>query len=64
MVDLWTSIPLMALGGLVALALLVVLSVTDQRRSEPVPVDREHAPARRDRRPRTDSFLTESGGTI
>jgi len=38
MVEFWTSIPLMALAALVTGALLMVLSVTDQRRPESVPV--------------------------
>jgi hypothetical protein len=51
MVDFWTSIPLMALAAVIAGTLLLVLSVTDHRRTETVPLrldgrrDREHAEA-------------------
>ena len=37
MFDFWSSIPLMALTGLVSAALLLVLSVADQRRTEAAP---------------------------
>jgi hypothetical protein len=47
MVDFWTSIPLMALAAVIAGALLLVLSVTDQRRTEPVPLRLDGEPERR-----------------
>jgi len=47
MFDFWTSIPLMALAGLVSGLLLLGLSVADQRRTEPVPLRlREQGAAR------------------
>ncbi len=38
MVEFWTSIPMMALAALVTGTLLLVVSVSEQRRRAPVPL--------------------------
>jgi len=44
MVEFWTSIPLMALAALVTGTLLLVASVSEQRRSAPVPLRLDDEP--------------------